>query len=632
MSIAHGWRRAAFTALIALLGALLLVAPALADPPGRVGRIAELQGQVWLYDDMSGEWITAVRNRPVTSGDRLATERDARLEVRVGSTAWRLAENTEVEIERLDDEAIRLHLHRGSVALRLRSRDAAGDVQVLTADGRFVPVKGGHYRIDKRDESSTATAWSGALRFLADDSQYDVDAGRSAEFWRESGRTHYTTHQPARDRFADWAIADDWRDERSASHRYVSPEMTGAEDLDRHGQWQHSDEYGALWMPYRVAPGWAPYRYGHWAWVAPWGWTWVDDAPWGFAPFHYGRWVWYGSRWAWAPGRWVARPVYAPALVAWIGSPGVSVSVQIGSRHPPVGWFPLGPREVYVPGYRVSHGYVRNLNHPHVPNVGTVIQHPPTMSSRGEQFVNRNVPGALTVVPANVITSRQPVSRFVDPRMVQEVARAPVSTAAPVTAPPRAARVESDGGGASPRAREPQQVGVAREVVPPPPGRPAVTESRGGRPRDDGRPMAAPAQPMVPLPPAQPAPPVQPARPQLTPVPPAAVPVQPAPRAPVMRDDDRGGDRGGDRGNGRPPGHSRGEPARVAPPVMPTPQPPVMPMPPQARVVEPPRAVVPPPQAAREAHERRQQGPQGDDGGPRGGAQREWRGPAQRER
>src|SRR5437867_1713415 len=82
----------------------------------------------------------------------------------------------------------------------------------------------------------------------------------------------------------------------------------------------------------------------------PWGWTWVDDAPWGFAPFHYGRWVWYRSRWCWAPGSYVARPVYAPALVAWVGGPSVNVSVSIGRSSPPVGWFPLGPREVYVPG------------------------------------------------------------------------------------------------------------------------------------------------------------------------------------------------------------------------------------------------------------------------------------------
>ncbi len=68
-----------------------------------------------------------------------------------------------------------------------------------------------------------------------------------------------------------------------------------------------------------VPAGWAPYRNGHWAWIDPWGWTWVDDAPWGFAPFHYGRWTVVDDRWGWVPGPVRQRAVYAPALVAFIG-------------------------------------------------------------------------------------------------------------------------------------------------------------------------------------------------------------------------------------------------------------------------------------------------------------------------
>ena len=95
-----------------------------------------------------------------------------------------------------------------------------------------------------------------------------------------------------------------------------------------------------------MQPGWAPYRYGHWAWVNPWGWTWVDDAPWGYAPFHYGRWVFVGGAWGWVPGPVVGRkwrPVYSPALVAWAGGPSFGVSIGIGAG-PAVGWFALGPR------------------------------------------------------------------------------------------------------------------------------------------------------------------------------------------------------------------------------------------------------------------------------------------------
>ena len=149
-----------------------------------------------------------------------------------------------------------------------------------------------------------------------------------------------------------------------AQPHYVSPEMTGAEDLDRYGDWDRHPEYGAVWYPRQVEPGWAPYRYGHWAYVRPWGWTWVDDAPWGFAPFHYGRWISWRGRWAWAPGQYVARPVYAPALVAWIGGPECQHRHQ-HRRRPSVGWVPLSPREVYRPSYSVTNVYVTNVNSPY---------------------------------------------------------------------------------------------------------------------------------------------------------------------------------------------------------------------------------------------------------------------------
>jgi hypothetical protein len=125
--------------------------------------------------------------------------------------------------------------------------------------------------------------------------------------------------------------------------------------------------------------------------VRPWGWTWIDDTPWGFAPFHYGRWVQWGPRWVWAPGTWVARPTYAPAVVGWASAPGVSVSVSFG---PGVGWFPLAPREIYTPYYPCSPHYVRHVNYSHVPRIehaelfiggpGRVVHAPPSYRYRDE--------------------------------------------------------------------------------------------------------------------------------------------------------------------------------------------------------------------------------------------------------
>ncbi|HSQ73056.1 MAG TPA: DUF6600 domain-containing protein, partial [Rubrivivax sp.] len=306
---ARGWLVGMAWLLVALLTAG--AARAQDDPPGRVGRIADLHGQVWAYDTEAGQWIEAERNRPLTQGDRVSTAPDARAELRVGSTVIRLGGVTEFEVLRLDDERIGLQLHAGSLALRVQSREVADEIELVTAEARLHPLRAGHYRLDRIDDTSHAGTWRGSLR-VADVDGLVVDTGQRIELWRNGdGRrlSHAWTPLPD-DAFAQWVASADLRDQRSAATQFVSTEMTGAEDLDRHGRWDRHPEYGAVWFPYEVRAGWAPYRYGRWVWMRPWGWTWIDEAPWGFAPFHYGRWVHWGGRWGWWPGAYVARPVF----------------------------------------------------------------------------------------------------------------------------------------------------------------------------------------------------------------------------------------------------------------------------------------------------------------------------------
>ena len=597
------WRHhlAAGVTVLLVLVLTLLARPASAadDPPGRVGRITEHQGQTWLWDPDGGEWLALQRNRPITAGDRISVEGSGRVEMRVGSTAVRIDGASELEVKRLDDERIELQLHNGSAALRVRSPEVAREVSLDTAEGRFVPRRAGHYRIDRRDDTSFATAWSGEIRFEAADSAINVPAGRRAEFWQEGAQraTHYSWVEPERDAFAEWAASADREDDRSASARYVSTEMTGWEDLDRNGRWDNHPEYGALWVPTVVAADWAPYRYGHWAWVRPWGWTWVDDAPWGFAPFHYGRWVSYGGRWCWAPGRWVARPVYAPALVAWVGGPAVNVGVAVGGP-PVVGWVPLAPRDVFRPYYPVSSVYLRGINAGHRQWQGPA----PRVPTGPVMYANQGVPGAVTVVPANVLAARRPVAPAVsqvDIHVRNNLVAQPWQRQA---APPAPTRVIAVPGGAVPAT--------------PPAARPMPPKSDATPPQaiDPGRErQRVPQRPNLPAqPPAQaaiPAPAVQP-----TPSPRAVVPV-PAPQA--ARDPRDGRERRGDEpGNPRrdlgtrPVPPNRPAPVRVDPvrppsvaPEQPAPravQPapatrPAMPSQPPAVQREAPRPTTPPP-------------------------------------
>ena len=352
--------------------------------PQRAGRLSDFQGRVWLFDTEQGQWSEALRNRALTEGDRLSTERGAQAEVRVGSTELRLGAGTELEIVRMDEGRMSFQLHRGSLAVRVRSREIAAELEILTPEARLQPERAGTYRVDREDDTTWATVWRGALQVQTVDQAFDLATGQRVEL-APQGRersTLVTWSAPVQDRFAEWVRADEQHDDRSASMRYVSPEMTGAEDLDRHGRWERHPEFGMVWSPLVVSAGWAPFKHGRWVWHARWGWTWVDQAPWGFAPFHYGRWVLWGHRWVWTPGPRMARPVFAPALVTFTG-PSVGVSVVIGPSRPPVAWVPLAPREPYRP-------WIGHRPHP----VGPAHPVGPTHPPRGWEPAHRHVPGA----------------------------------------------------------------------------------------------------------------------------------------------------------------------------------------------------------------------------------------------
>jgi hypothetical protein len=321
------------------------------------------------------------------------------VQLRIGSTAVLLDGDTEIEALRLDDQRLQFQLQRGRMALRLRSPEVAAETEVLQPEARLLPRQVGMYRIERVDGTSDVEVMQGALGVEGHNLWLSLHAGQRAAFWRDGplGDTRNHWLVPQQDAFAQAVQAFDRTDAPAAHAGIVPPEMTGVEDLDRHGRWSQHPELGAVWSPMSLPSGWVPYRYGQWVWLRPWGWTWVDDAPWGFAPFHYGRWLWWGNRWCWSPGPLVPRPVFAPALVAWVGGP--QFSIVIGSRPTPAwGWVALGPREVYTPGYRASPGHLRRLN-PHLP-AGPLP--PPT-------HVNRGVPGAVTVLPTPGFAPRQPV-------------------------------------------------------------------------------------------------------------------------------------------------------------------------------------------------------------------------------
>ena len=484
------------------------------DPPGRVGRLAAVQGEVWVYEPDQGAWVAALLNRPFTGGDRIVTGPDGFAQLQIGSTTLWLGVQTELEALRLDDQRMHWRLQRGQLGLLLRSPEAAAELEVQHPEARFAPLRPGLYRIDRLAEASDASVLRGDLRVEGHNLSMTLYAGQRAAFWRD-GPLGDTTRQwltQAQDEFALLLQRQDPADWRGASASLVPAEMTGVDELDRYGSWQQHPEYGAVWSPTTVVVGWAPYRYGQWVWLRPWGWTWVDAAPWGFAPSHYGRWFWWGQRWYWAPGPLPRRPVFAPAVVGWVGAPPHAGPVR---PTPPHSWVPLGPREHYSPAYRSSPGYLNRLN--------------PDASPRPPAYVNRGVPGAVSTwqtphpLPRRELPPTLPSAPTPTPTPTPTVTPTPASPGAPGPRPP----VTS---GAPARAPAPA-------VAPRPSPAPATVPGPfHGRPVGDAAGERAPRPPAAPPAPATAAPPSPPAQ-----VPPAAAephPFKPAkPVAPIPRAD-----------------------------------------------------------------------------------------------
>ena len=419
------------------------------DPPARVGRLNFLQGSVSFRPAGEDDWVTAVSNRPMITGDDLWADENSRAEVHVGSAALRLGAQTGITFLELDDHTTQVRLAQGSLIVRVRHVDDDDSYEIDTPNLAFSVLQPGEYRFDVSADGkqTTTTVWHGRGRVTGGGFTYMVVAGQTATFNGDEQHLDYNLGQvPAQDDLDAWAFDRDSHEDEADSANYVSREMTGYEDLDTYGDWSYVAGYGACWRPRAVVVGWAPYRFGHWVYVGPWGWTWVEDEPWGFAPFHYGRWAFANNGWFWVPGPVVVRPVWAPALVAFVGGgPGFRFSAGVG-----VGWFPLAPGEVFVPGYHVSRAYVNNVNITNTAVTVTrvadvynkvVINRSTTISNI--TYVNQRVTGGVTVVSHDAFVNARPVAQNMMRVDAREVVSAPVSRT--VAAEPVRASVEGAG-------------------------------------------------------------------------------------------------------------------------------------------------------------------------------------------
>ncbi|MDE2449197.1 MAG: FecR domain-containing protein, partial [Gammaproteobacteria bacterium] len=380
------------------------------NPPGRVAQLSYAEGSVSLEPAGTGSWTSAALNRPLTLGDKLWTDQNSRAELDIGDAVIRLGSTTGISVLNLDDQTAQLQVTAGTVIVHVRTLSSGEQDEIDTPDLALTLQQPGTYRIEVSDSGDTTIVKvdDGEALATGGGQSYPVTAQQSVTFTGTSTLAADYATLGAPDALDDWSMQREQQTQQQASvaQQYVPPGMVGGDDLGTYGTWQSTPDWGYAWFP-TVAVGWAPYSLGNWVWISPWGWTWVDREPWGFAPFHYGRWGYWHRRWCWIPGPQRRHPVYAPALVAWVGGPRAGASVAVGAH---VGWFPLGPRDVYVPGYRVSQTYVRNINLTNSRLVNTTeIGNAYGRRVDNVRYANSEVPGAITAVPRNVFTSAQPV-------------------------------------------------------------------------------------------------------------------------------------------------------------------------------------------------------------------------------
>lgn len=470
-------------ALISFFLFAALSVAALADPPTRVARLAHVNGNVSFSPGGERDWGSAEVNRPLVIGDRLWVDRGSRAELQMGTVAVRAAGATNITLLNLDDRTTQIQLLQGTLHVSVRRLDRGQVVEINTPNLAFSIRRPGSYRIevDPRNDWTEVAVMRGLARVFGDRRAFVVNERQGFVFYGAGLDDFEAVALRRPDEFDRWAMARERRWESSPSRRYVSPEMIGFADLDRAGAWKTVAQLGPVWIPRSVAADWAPYRDGHWSWIEPWGWTWIDEEPWAFATSHYGRWTRVDNRWAWVPGPANVRPVYAPALVAFVGngSPGAPTST--------VAWFPLGPRDVYRPSYTTSREYFYNLNASNARVDRQQLTAVYDNRSVNVTYVNRQVPGAIIAVPAAAFSQSQPVARITIRITDQGFNRAPVLEA-PRVVPQQASVMRP----AAARAVRPPETAPVRPVVAqvaPPPPPPPFAARQGALAANPGKPL-----------------------------------------------------------------------------------------------------------------------------------------------
>jgi len=378
MKLTKKWSAVSLTALLlAFAGAAVAQ-----DRIIRIARLGYVEGEVNYQKstDEKDRWFEATANLPLDARDQLYTGADGRAEVQfTAGNVVRIDHETNIRIVELADLTTRLALPVGQATVcvtnldprRLQLIDAASAgsndpirVEISTPVIAVTLLREGSYRISVMEDGTTeVTVRRGEAEiFNRDIGSIRIKEGRRMVVVGDDSSIFRSVKLPDKD---EWDLWNEERDAQllalggSTSSRYVPAYIPGVSDLDQHGSWIDSPEYGWVWSPSGVGSDWAPYRHGCWRWYPSYGWAWIGHEPWGWVPYHYGRWAYFSNRWCWVPfgvgNAYRSNWSWSPSLVVFFGRRGYDAGyregfrdgVRVGNRNAFewIGWVPLAPGE-----------------------------------------------------------------------------------------------------------------------------------------------------------------------------------------------------------------------------------------------------------------------------------------------
>jgi len=329
------------------------------QPAPGVARLSFVHGDVSQQRGDNGQWVAMTLNTPIEPGDRVSTGQDARAEFQLDyANVLRMSNNVTANITTLARNRIQVQVGLGLTTYSVL-RGSEADSEIDTPNAAVHPLGEGEYRILVNSNAETQViVRSGSADVSTPQGSTHVEKGQMITVAGTENAQYKTDPAPAKDEWDSWNNDRDKRIASADSWQHTDRYYTGSEDLDRNGTWSEIPDYGPVWAPANVDPGWAPYRAGRWVYEPYYGWTWVSYEPWGWAPYHYGRWMVYGGSWVWWPGPVAAYPgyypIWSPAYVSFFGFGGGGWGLSFGfgfGGWGRVGWLPVGPGDWYHPWY-----------------------------------------------------------------------------------------------------------------------------------------------------------------------------------------------------------------------------------------------------------------------------------------